>query len=73
MCILGFYLVGMYAIIEVSRTMRHGWKELEKEKAKAEKSSSEKLEKLEKEIEELEKAGKKRDAEARRRYLSSTA
>jgi len=50
---LGFYLVGMYAIIEVSRTMRHEWKKLEEEKAKAEKSTSDELEKLKKDIEEL--------------------
>jgi hypothetical protein len=42
----GFFIVGLYTILEVARTMRHEWKELEEEKAKAKKSVNEELQKI---------------------------
>jgi uncharacterized membrane protein (DUF485 family) len=51
----GFLLVGVYTITEVARTMRHEWKELEEEKEKAGKSTSEELKKLQETVKRLEK------------------
>jgi hypothetical protein len=49
----GFFIVGVYTITEVARTMRHEWKKLEEEKEKAGKTTSEELERIKKDIEEL--------------------
>lgn len=44
----GFFVVGIYTIAEVARTMNHEWKKLEKEKEEVEKSTGERLKKLRK-------------------------
>jgi hypothetical protein len=49
----GFFIVGVYTITEVARTMRHEWKELEEEKKKAGSATSEQMERIEKFIKEL--------------------
>jgi hypothetical protein len=51
----GFFIVGLFTIIEVARTIKVQWKELEKDREEAEKSTSEELEKLREKVERLAK------------------